>query len=76
MMDAFASIISNNMNIVIKLLTAVTIVLTLPTLITSFYGMNVALPLGNWSGAAWLIIGASVALSLIVVRVFVKRDWM
>lgn len=43
-MDAFASIISNNLNIVMKFLTAVTIVLSIPTMIASFYGMNVALP--------------------------------
>ncbi len=76
MMDAFASIISNNMNIVIKLLTAVTIVLTLPTLISSFYGMNVTLPLQDWPYTAWLILAASVGMALLVVRVFVKRDWM
>ena len=76
MMDAFASIISNNMNIVIKLLTAVTIVLTLPTLISSFYGMNVTLPLQNWPHTAWLILAASVGVALLVARVFMKRDLM
>jgi magnesium transporter len=64
------------MNIVIKLLTAVTIVLTLPTLISSFYGMNVTLPLQDWPYTAWLILAASVGMALLVVRVFVKRDWM
>ena len=44
MMNAFASIISNNLNIVMKFLTAVTIVLSMPTMISSFYGMNVSLP--------------------------------
>jgi magnesium transporter len=43
-MDAFASVISNNMNIVMKRLTIVNIVLMIPTLIYSFYGMNVGLP--------------------------------
>jgi magnesium transporter len=76
MMDAFASIISNNMNIVIKLLTAVTIVLTLPTLISSFYGMNVTLPMQDWPYTAWLILAVSVGMALLVARVFVKRDWM
>ncbi|MDO9548982.1 MAG: magnesium transporter CorA family protein, partial [Candidatus Marinimicrobia bacterium] len=40
MMDAFASIISNNLNVVMKILTSITIVLMLPTLVASFYGMN------------------------------------
>ena len=44
MMNAFASVISNNLNIVMKFLTSVTIVLSMPTMIASFYGMNVSLP--------------------------------
>jgi len=48
MMDAFASIISNNLNIVMKVLAIITIVLSIPTLIASFYGMNVdSIPLAN-----------------------------
>ncbi|MDO5561243.1 MAG: magnesium transporter CorA family protein [bacterium] len=43
-MDAFASIISNNQNLVMKTLTVVTVVISIPTLIFSFYGMNVNLP--------------------------------
>lgn len=39
-MDAFASIISNNQNIVMKFLAAITIVLSIPTMVASFYGMN------------------------------------
>lgn len=46
MMDAFASVISNNLNIVMKFLTSVTIVLAIPTMIASFFGMNVELPFG------------------------------
>lgn len=45
MMDAFASVISNNLNIVMKFLTSVTIVLSIPTMVASFFGMNVILPL-------------------------------
>lgn len=44
-MDAFASVISNNLNIVMKVLTSVTIVLAIPTMISSFFGMNVNIPL-------------------------------
>ena len=43
-MDIFASIISNNLNIVMKLLTCVTVVLTIPNIVTGFFGMNVKLP--------------------------------
>jgi len=44
-MDAFASIISNNLNIVMKILTTLTIVMSIPTMVFSFYGMNTNLPL-------------------------------
>jgi magnesium transporter len=52
-MDAFASVISNNLNIVMKRLTIVSIVLMIPTLIYSFYGMNVELPLEHIPGIGW-----------------------
>jgi magnesium transporter len=60
-MDAFASVISNNLNIVMKFLTSVTIVMAIPTLISSFFGMNVPLPLTG-PGSFWII----VALTLVV----------
>lgn len=57
MMDAFASVISNNLNVVLKLLTAVTIILMIPTLIASIYGMNVRLPFQNSPQAFLITIG-------------------
>jgi len=69
-MDAFASIISNNLNNVMKRLTSVTIVLMVPTLVASFYGMNVALPFANSSSAYLITMGIAVALSIGVVFVF------
>lgn len=45
-MDAFASVISNNLNIVMKFLTSITIVMAIPTMVSSFFGMNVPIPLG------------------------------
>jgi len=75
MMDAFASIISNNLNGVMKFLASMTIVISLPTMLASFYGMNVRLPLEDYSLAFPIVLGASVALSLIVAFIFYKRDW-
>ena len=46
-MDAYASIISNNLNGVMKFLTSITIILAVPTMISSFWGMNVKLPFEN-----------------------------
>jgi magnesium transporter len=64
-MDAFASVISNNLNIVMKQLTVVSIVLMIPTLITSFYGMNVDLPFQNSVVAVWGIIVISLLVSVL-----------
>jgi magnesium transporter len=58
-MDAFASVISNNLNIVMKRLTIVSIVLMIPTLIYSFYGMNVKLPGEGLSGIGIAIMATS-----------------
>ena len=63
MMDAFASIVSNNLNSVMKVLTSVTILLAIPTLIASLYGMNVMLPGAHGALAFAAIVAASVAVS-------------
>ena len=75
MMDAFASIISNNLNGVMKLLAAITIVLSLPTMVASFFGMNVHLPLETHPLAFLSLIGVSLLISLSVVYIFWRRDW-
>ena len=63
-MDAFASVISNNLNIVMKYLTSVTIVMAIPTMISGFFGMNVDLPLKT-PFAFWIIMGISVVTSIL-----------
>jgi magnesium transporter len=68
-MDAFASVISNNMNIVMKRLAIINIVLMIPTLIYSFYGMNVPLPGQNWRFAVILIIAGSLVVAVLGVIV-------
>jgi magnesium transporter len=75
MMDAFASIISNNLNGVMKVLAALTIILNLPAIVAAFYGMNVKLP-GEGHPLAFLtVIGISVALTAFATFIFYKRDW-
>jgi len=64
-MDAFASVISNNINIVMRRLTIVSIVLMIPTLISSFFGMNVDLPFQEHPLAIAGIFGVSLLASLI-----------
>lgn len=65
-MDAYAAIISNNMNIVMKFLTSVTIVLSLPTIIASIYGMNVGLPFQHSPFAFAGIMGVTLGLGGVV----------
>ncbi|MGQ9608942.1 MAG: magnesium transporter CorA family protein [bacterium] len=75
MMDAFASVISNNLNVVMKFLTSVTILLNIPVLVASIYGMNVKLPLQDWSHAFAFTMAVSFAISILGVIVFAKRKW-
>lgn len=63
MMDAFASIISNNLNMVMKFLTSVTIILAIPTMVASFWGMNVNVPIAEAHLAFPLIIIFSLILT-------------
>ena len=65
-MDAYASIISNNLNSVMKTLTSITIILAIPTMISSFWGMNVNLPLQNSPLGFIIMIAISVILTLLV----------
>lgn len=64
MMDAFASIISNNLNIVMKFLASVTIILAIPTMISSFFGMNVDVPFGVNGGFLYVTLIAAAATGL------------
>jgi magnesium transporter len=75
MMDAFASIISNNLNGVMKFLASITIVLSIPSIVAGFYGMNVDLPLQAHALAFPLMLGVAVALMALVSLVFWKKDW-
>lgn len=76
-MDAFASVISNNLNIVMKFLATVTIVLSIPTMIASFYGMNVnshGMPFADSSYGFAIVLGLTLLLSLFVAYIFNKKD--
>ena len=72
-MDAFASVISNNLNIVMKILASITIVMSIPTIVSSFYGMNVSggLPLDQFW---WFPVALSAALSIAAVVILLKKD--
>ena len=77
MTDSFASIISNNLNIVMKFMTTITIVMSIPTMIFSAYGMNVnikGMPFASNPMGFLYVILISLAISLVVAFIFRKKD--
>ena len=75
-MDAYASIISNNLNGVMKTLTAITIVLAVPTMISSFWGMNVKLPFENSNLGFIIMVAIAVVLTLGVTWWLKRKDML
>lgn len=73
MMDAFTSVISNNLNQVMKLLASITILIAIPTMISSFWGMNVLVPLRDTQPGFWLVILLCAALTGITGFVLWKK---
>ena len=75
-MDAYASIISNNLNIVMKVLTTITIILSIPTIIGGFWGMNVQVPFAGNPFAFYIIVVSSIVLTVIAYFAFKKQNML
>lgn len=72
MMDAYASVISNNLNVIMKILTSLTILITIPNIVFGFYGMNVAgLPFSEWW---WFPMLISLGLIAVVAIILKSKD--
>ncbi len=71
MMDAFASVISNNLNQVMKLLTSITIMLSVPVIVSSFWGMNVPVPFSNYVHGFTI----AVAIAFVIAAGFAVVFW-
>ncbi|WP_027188490.1 magnesium transporter CorA family protein [Desulfovibrio cuneatus] len=74
--DTFGAIVSNNLNKVMKVLTALTIVLMIPTLVAGVYGMNVPLPMQDHPTVFIWISGGTTLFSLAIGYFFWKKNWM
>lgn len=74
--DSYHIIFTNDVNRTIKLLTAVTIIFTIPTVVASIYGMNMALPFQNKPYAFALIMGITVLASIIAIGLFRRNRWL
>lgn len=75
MMDAYASVISNNLNIIMKQLTSISIILMIPTLIASLYGMNVPNGFENVKWGFWIILFVSFLFSMVGIILFMRKRW-
>ena len=73
-LDAFASIISNNLNNVMKRLTSITIILSLPALVAGIYGMNVDIPYQHTPHAFYIPIILSLIVSVVIAGYFMKKN--
>lgn len=77
MMDAFASIISNNLNIVMKFLASITIIMSIPTIVSSFFGMNmVKVPFGHNPYGFFIIMLITAFISSIAGIWFWKKKYL
>ena len=74
-LDAFASIIANNQNFVLKRLAGITIILQFPVLVASIYGMNVPIPYQDKPHAFYIPILLALGISLIMAWFFVRKKW-
>jgi len=73
MMDGFASIINNNLNLVMKFLAAITIILSIPTMFASFWGMNVPVPAAANEHGFLIVVALSVLATIFVIIFFRKK---
>ena len=74
-LDTYASVISNNVNMIMKRMTGTTIILMIPTLIASFYGMNVSIGLADVPGAFWIIVATAALLTLVTYLLLKHLKW-
>ena len=73
MMEGFASIINNNLNQVMKFLAAITIIMSIPTMIGGLWGMNVPVPYGSNTYGFMIVVALSIISSIAVVLYFRKK---
>jgi magnesium transporter len=75
LMDARASIVSNNLNVLMKTLNIITIMIMVPTLVVSAFSMNVGIPIAGHPHAFWIIMGMAALSVLSVLAMWRYRKW-
>lgn len=76
LMDAFGSVLSNNVNQIMKILTSLTLIIAIPTMVAGIYGMNVKLPFAEQSWAFTLIVVISIITSVVTGIVFYRKNML
>jgi magnesium transporter len=74
--DAYISLVSNNLNVIMKKLTSFALIMSVPILISGLYGMNVRLPLQNYEHVFILLVLFSFMISLILLLIFKHKQWL
>ncbi len=74
--EAHSTIVTNNLNRIIRLLTALTVVIAVPTMVFSFFGMNVALPGAEATDAAFWILSGTGIIGVLLLLIFIKNRWL
>ena len=72
-MDTFASLISNNLNITMKMLTSLTVLLSVPTIIASLWGMNVGVPFAGSPAGFWIVMGLAAVCMVLSMVIMVRK---
>lgn len=74
--NSFQIIFTNKLNQTVQLLTSVTIILTIPTMVASLFGMNVVLPFAEHPNGFWLVIGIALMFSFCMALIFRRNKWL
>ncbi len=74
--EGYENIFTNNINQILKILTFLTILISIPTMLSSFYGMNVTLPLQDLKYTFYLIIFISISLIVLLFLIFKYKKWL
>ena len=75
LMDARASVVNNNLNMLMKTLNLIAICIMLPALVVSFFSMNVKIPFQGYPYAFWIIVGLAVVSIAVTVGVWYRKKW-
>lgn len=75
-MDAYASIISNNLNVVMKVLASITLIISVPSMIAAFWGMNTGVPFEGKQWGFWVVVGINIVICIVMLIILAKKKML